>query len=266
MSKETAKTAGRGLSVIMAAILMASAAGCGSTADNVSSSESSTVSSENTSLDVSSEEVSVPEVSMPDISIPDLTVSLPDMSVSVPEVSMPTFDFSSGAISSSSVEKSETSSKEESSSSAPESSAPQITGDTQTIGNSEMGYLDIPADFLKFEDVVANTDLQYSDKTATTIFTLNTLGDEDPADLDLEAGAQSLAQQLQSQGAQGLTGAKVKVAGKYDAYQVYGYWPEDDTFLVVDLFKTSKRGIYLAVEFPSSNVDIVEYLDTYREE
>ncbi len=241
------------LSVIIAAILVMSSAGCGSVSD------SGMTSSESTSLEVSSSVVSVPDINITDMSIPD--VSLPDMSI--PDVSVPSFDFSSSAFSGASEVSSDYMSDI---SSEPESSV--ILSDpaaTQTIGDSEMGYLDIPADFLRFEDVAGNADLQYSDKSATTIFTLNTLGDEDPDSLDLEAGAQALAKDLQDKGAQGLTGARVTVAGKYEAIQVYGYWPEDDTFLVVDLFKTSKRGIYLAVEFPSDNAEIVKYLDTYRE-
>lgn len=256
------------LSIITAALMLMAFAGCGDVDDNGSetvSHDTTVTSSESTSHDGSEsslfDDISIPEVaSINDISLP--TVSLP--TISIPTISSPSFSFSSSAVSAAS--SAAESSPSNTSSASDTFSTKTDLGDTQTIGNSEMGYLDIPADFLKFEDVVGNTDLQYSDKTATTIFTLNTLGDEDPDTLDLEAGAQALAKRLEDQGAQGLTGARVTVAGKYDAVQVYGYWPEDDTFLVVDLFKTSKRGIYLAVEFPSDNADIINYLDTYRED
>ena len=263
------------LSVVTAALLLLSLAGCGNVSDGGMASSETTVtssestshdSSESTSHDADSEKAAESEVDIYTFSIPDVSVP----TISFPTISIPTVSFPS-ILSSSSSAVSDTSSVTVNSSAYTESasdtsSAEHDLGETQTIGNSEMGYLDIPADFLKFEDVEQNTDLQYSDKSATTIFTLNTLGDDDLETLDLEAGAQGLAKSLQDKGAQGLTGARVTVAGKYEAIQVYGYWPEDDTFLVVDLFKTSKRAIYLAVEFPSDNMEIVEYLDTYREE
>lgn len=256
----------KNLTIIMAAVLSLSLTGCGSSVpdratrdknkdeseiESRGTTESDSASSdttENSSLfqQPDSDNESSSAVDFGDISIPD---------VSVPSINIPDIAASSFSLSSDTSE----------SSSSNSSSLFFDLGDTQTIGNAVRGYLDIPADFVKFEDVVQNTDLQYSDRSATTIFTLNLLGNGDPDSNDLEISANSMAMSLKDKGATGITGAKVKVAGKYDAYQVYGYWPDDDTFLVVDLFNTSTKSIYLAVEFPSDNMEIVEYLDTYRE-
>ena len=195
------------------------------------------------------------------------TISLPDVSLptmSIPTFSIPSFNASAIGSETASNSSSETSSEKTSSetfSSSSSSGFAPISGETQTVGNSEIGYLDIPADFIKFIDVVPNTDLQYSDKSTTTIFTMNTI-DTDPA--YIESAAQIIAKRMQDNGAKGVTGAHVTVAEKYEAIQVYGYWSEDDSFLVTDLFEADGRLIYLSVEFPSENIDIVSYLDTYH--
>ncbi len=257
--------------VISAVALMLPLTGCFSVSENINvdsivndtSSTSEYIESEPSTESIS--DISIPEISL--VSIPD--VSLPEINISVPDVSVPSFSFSSESSSSLEEDSSitENTSSAETSSYESTSSLIENTSDTKTIGNSQMGYIDIPADFVIFEDVEENTDLQYSDKTGGTIFTLNIVGDGSMSvdEIDLDQSAQLLAKFLTDKGAENLTGAKVKVAGKYDALQIYGYWSAEDKYLVVDLFKTDKNAIYLGVEFPTSNSQIVKYLDTYRE-
>ena len=255
-----------GAAVTAAMILLMS--GCNFTSDDsshsyraVSSRENSseTVTSMNSDSDITSQTAIIPDVSLPAMSLPD---------ISVPTISIPSFSVPAFGTESSSTVSSETTSEEffssSSSSSTSSSGFAPISGETQTVGNSDIGYLDIPADFLKFVDVVPNTDLQYSDKSATTIFTMNTTYTAGDNPTDVELAAQLIAKNIQDEGAEGVTGARVTVAGKYDAIQVYGYWSGDDTFLVIDLFEADGKIIYLSVEFPSENIDIVSYLDTYH--
>lgn len=175
-------------------------------------------------------------ISMPDISVSDTTISLPD-----PD---------SFAVSS------ETGSQR--------ASEPNQTNDTKGVGAIDIGYIDVPADFVAFQDTEPNSDLQYSDITGKTIFTINSSKHLGSGSVDVDGAAQAAGQKMQMDGAKDVTGATVKVAGKYDAKQVYGYYPDDDTFLVTDVFEVDGNVIFLTVEFPSDNSDIVKYLDTYR--
>ena len=147
----------------------------------------------------------------------------------------------------------------ESKTTSSETSSAAKTGDTQTIGNSECGYLDIPSDFYVFEDIDGNDSIQYSDKIASTIFTMNTI------DVDnLDDASLVLVNMMDAEGGEQITRADVTVAGKYQAKQVYAYWPKEDKYLVGDVFEVLGKIIYISAEFKSEDSDMVDYLDTYH--
>jgi len=138
--------------------------------------------------------------------------------------------------------------------------------DTQRIGSVENGYTDIPADYVKFEDPSLGSDfMQYSDTTGTNIVTLGHYSDELSAHSYASAILASF-QQDSEMDQSSVTGATVTLDG-CDAYQVYGYYPDEDLFLVVWLLDSPEDDYihYIAVEFTSDNYDLFEMVeDTYH--
>lgn len=168
------------------------------------------------------EESTSPVFTLPDITIPE--ISIPD--ITVPEYTAPELD---------------------------------LGRDTQTIGDSRVGYMEIPADFVEFQDVEGGNDLQYSDKSGTIIYTMNVID----ADIDAEQAGQNLAAHLQEEGAQDITGATVTV-GSYDAKQVYCYYDDVDKYLVIDLIPYGGKIYYVSAEFPLADSTYLEYVDTWQ--
>lgn len=171
-----------------------------------------------------------------DFTIPDFTVTdftLPDFTVSdftTPSIEVPTYD--DGDID---------------------------DGEGMSIGDSRVGYMTVPCDFIEFRDVRGGNDLQYSDKTGTIIFTMNVIEGSE----DAETAAQGIASHLKEEGIEDLTGATVKV-GNYDAVQIYGYYSDDNKYLVIDLIPHDGCIYYVSAEFPPSQVDMYEYVNTWE--
>ena len=140
---------------------------------------------------------------------------------------------------------------------------------TQRIGTPDYGYVDVPADYIPFTDVAGGTDLQFSDVTGTSIFTLNTfdlssLSEDERDAFTLYDAAQTLAGN-NDQAADDVQGATVELCGR-TAYQVYAWYEEDDTFLVAWVVDDPEGTIhYVCVEGPGDtildNVELVE--ETY---
>ena len=196
-----------------------------------------------------------------------MSVSIPDIDISIPSFSVPSFNISSSNSETSSNSSSETKSEKtvsESSSSSSSSSYSSESDKTQTIGNSVVGYLDIPSDFVVFYDLDSNPDVQYSDSASKIIFTMNNQGNAKENNATVEQLGMALSYNMEQEGAQDVTRATVKIGDKYDAKQVYGYYPEDDTYLVVDLLEKDGNIIFLSAEFPSKDIYMANYLDTYR--
>ena len=196
-----------------------------------------------------------------------MSVSIPDIDISIPAFSVPSFNISSSNSETSSNSSSETKSDRTVSESSGSSSSSWYSSDsdkTQTIGNSDVGYLDVPANFVKFYDLDSSSDVQYSDPAGTIIFTMNNQGNAKENDTTVEQVGMALSYNMEQEGAQDVTRATVKVGDKYDAKQVYGYYPEDDTYLVVDLLEKDGNIIFLSAEFPAKDIYMVTYLDTYH--
>ncbi len=138
--------------------------------------------------------------------------------------------------------------------------------DTQRIGSAETGYVDIPADYVKYTDPSLPSDfIQYADSTGTNIVTLSYYDNDISA--KAYAGAMVLNFQQDTEMDQSsVTGATVELDG-CEAYQVYGYYPDDDLFLVTWFYDSPEDDYihYVAVEFASDNYELFEMVeDTYR--
>ena len=131
--------------------------------------------------------------------------------------------------------------------------------DTKRVGNDEAGYIDVPSEFVVFREEGGLTSdveaYQYSDPAGKTIFTVS--GYEN---VDAKAVADALMQGLEEDGAEDPTGAETTIGG-YDAYQVYGYYPDENLFLVMWAFETADRDDF--VHFVGIEFDADEYADVW---
>ncbi len=164
---------------------------------------------------------------------------------------------SSGSSSTSSSPSSALSS--ESSSDLSESSEP-VQPAVQTVGQDGFGYVDIPSDWLVFQDAnAAEGALQYCDPAGRAILTL--YGVYHPEG-DAEASAAELYATITGDGASDVTAATVSLGGS-TAYQVYGYYESEDVLLVTWFLKTPDDYVrYVAIEAGKEEiagwVDMVE--------
>lgn len=139
------------------------------------------------------------------------------------------------------------------------------TDDVQRIGSVENGYVDVPADYIVLEDT---TDMiQYMDPSMTNIVTL---AHYDKDNYDAEAIADYLVEQFfndEDISEETITGAMVEL-DDCEAYQIYGYIPDEDMFLVIWILDSpydDEYIHYIAVEFLSDDFDLFELVeDTYH--
>ncbi len=141
-----------------------------------------------------------------------------------------------------------------------------VSEDCQRIGSVETGYVDVPADYVKFTDSSLTDEyVQYSDVTGTNIVTMTYYDDSISA--KTYAGVMLAAFEEDPEiDPSSVTGATVTLDG-CEAFQVYGYYPEEDLFLVVWLLDSPEDDYihYVAVEFTSDNYDLFEMVEnTYH--
>lgn len=138
---------------------------------------------------------------------------------------------------------------------------------TQQLGAEKYGSITAPDTWKPFSDPDASSITggalkQYCDETGKLIITLNYT--ESPQ-TDAKSAASSCWAQMEDDGASDIQGATVTIAD-CEAYQVYGYYTEDDVMLVIWVF-TDQSGVlhYISAEGPidtvMSAVKLVE--DTY---
>lgn len=109
------------------------------------------------------------------------------------------------------------------------------TGDLQQIGDEENGYMQVPADYIPFQEEGVEGMVQYADKDGSHIVTLDFY-----EDMDYLSTASSMYAYLEQEGQiQGLAYAVAEVNG-YPAYQVYGYY-DDGTVMVLWFIQDTKH-------------------------
>lgn len=126
----------------------------------------------------------------------------------------------------------------------------------QRVGSEQMGYVSIPPNWRKFNDLDERVkDLQYSDPEATTIVTMNIvdrtgLSKEEARNFGAEDAAKNVWANLANGGASDIKGNTVKFKD-YDAFQVFAAY-SDGSQLAAWLFEAEDNEIhYIAIESPS---------------
>jgi hypothetical protein len=139
-------------------------------------------------------------------------------------------------------------------------------GDVRQVGSETHGFIQIPRNWANF----ANLDpmpgaLQWTDGGGV-IISINYFG----AELELEALTvlSTFATCHENNGAVNIDGARVTLNNQ-QVYQMYGYFPATDSFIVMWMFDSESGGVhYIAVEGPSerimTGVEIVESTFSFR--
>lgn len=130
----------------------------------------------------------------------------------------------------------------------------EATAETKHVGADGVGFVDIPATWVEFQDTDGNTALQWCDGTPYTVVSLDTfdtsgLPEDERASFTPEDAANSVWNNMLNDGAveDSITGARVTLADR-DAVQVYGIHP-DGSILVCWLVQDDEGVIrYAAAE------------------
>ncbi|MGN1349741.1 MAG: hypothetical protein ACI4VM_01960 [Anaerovoracaceae bacterium] len=127
---------------------------------------------------------------------------------------------------------------------------------SKRVGEEKYGFLEVPDDWKDYVDseVAAVSGLslkQFCDASGKLIITLNY---SEGSQVDAQEAASSCWAQMEQDGAQNIQGSTVELAG-CKAYQVYGYYTDDDVMLVIWVF-TDKDGTlhYISAEGPLDSV------------
>lgn len=133
--------------------------------------------------------------------------------------------------------------------------------DLKTVGDDDYGYVTVPKKWGKFYDIDGTTALQYS-YASVYIVSLNVIDNGYSAK---ENASAYMYDKQNNDEVTGVTGATVQIGknSEYTAYQVYMYYPSDNTYLITYWFETEDGKVrYLALEGPGelSGVKLTDYL------
>ena len=134
---------------------------------------------------------------------------------------------------------------------------------TKVVGNSDYGFVSVPENWVRFQDVSGSDAFQYS---FVDIFIVTLDYIEDNSFTAEDYASTYMAQQKADSTVTGVSGAMVKIGknDEYSAYQVYMYYPADDVYLITYWFETGDGKIrYIALEGPENFGDLE--LDDYLE-
>ena len=213
--------------------------------------------------------------------------SMPEITVSMPHIDIPDVDVSAmidqgmkdvlGETVSPSDENSADTTVSEAQ--APETAAPEnkaeavetvisdspngfvYEGKVIEVGDERNGYIMVPDDFYVFKESDTKVMLQYSDSIGRNVITVNQIPEQNAYD-----ATQLIMAALDEQGVlTGLTGAKVKM-GDYDAYQVYGGYPDGVFFVcwVTEDKNDPGKCYYVSFEMDAEHQGIFALSSTYK--
>ena len=126
---------------------------------------------------------------------------------------------------------------------------------TKVVGDDKYGYVTVPENWNRFHDPNAPTELQFS-QSNIFIVTLNILDVQLTAK---ECATNFMLNMKNSDNVEGVTGATVEIGKdkKYTAYEVYMYYPQDNTYLITYWFEAEDNVVhYIALEGPQVHNDI----------
>lgn len=144
----------------------------------------------------------------------------------------------------------------------------EFSSETQRIGVDGIGYVDVPANFVPFNNDVylGENNIQYSDLSGNNIVTLQTYDNNGKtAEIYAQVYASTLISDPQVD-QESLTGATVTIDDR-EAFQVYCYYPDYDRFLVAWIYDDPDGNTihYISAEFTPENYNLFEMVEnTYH--
>jgi hypothetical protein len=118
--------------------------------------------------------------------------------------------------------------------------------DTKKVGNSTVGFVEIPKTWVSFYDMSGNPSTQFSNTAGDQIISMYAYSTDE---VSREDYAESVYASFKAKNAENLQTATVKDIPGYEAYQVYGFL--DDILLVCWIFEDGQGSThYISVEGP----------------
>ena len=136
---------------------------------------------------------------------------------------------------------------------AKEEKAKEYKKNGKRVGSKDYGFVTVPKDWVRFQDVDGNSTLQYSTADASWIATLFAI---DASQADALTYASAIYSSLEEEGVEELNASHIAI-NDYSAYQVYCYYPDEDIWLFCWLIdgKENDKTYYIAVEGDDSYSD-----------
>ncbi len=135
---------------------------------------------------------------------------------------------------------------------------------TKRIGSVQTGYVDVPDSFVKFinDEILSNGTIQYSDISTKNIITLQYV---EASYMDATTSACNMYEKFINDPMvmkESIVKARVLLGG-CEAYQVYCYYPLDDTYVITWSFNSPSDNFthYVAVEFTSDNKELFNMVE-----
>lgn len=198
---------------------------------------------------------SMPKVTVPDVSIPSVNnanIGVTNPGIDFPDTSQPPTDIVINADDAINAPRDSISD---------ESGEFVYTGRLQQVGDDDHGYIQVPADFVKYQDAGISDLVQMSDTSGKNLITVTRY-----AGINYNTLANSMrASMEQDENAENITGAKVAPNG-YNALQVYCHY-KDGYFLVSWAIQDpadDSSSYFLSIEFDSAHQDIMACSSTFR--
>lgn len=129
------------------------------------------------------------------------------------------------------------------------------------IGDSTYGYITVPSDWLKFEDIENVRGIQYTDRNGDYIITMDA---EKTSTITAQNWYNAMIDRFKKNGVINISSENVNV-DKYNAFQVYGFHEESKVWLSVWCFET-EDGIthYIGIEGPNYNNEYFNLIYTFK--
>ena len=133
------------------------------------------------------------------------------------------------------------------------------SSNTKRVGDDKFGYVTVPSNWYRFVDPNATSTLQYSYANVYIV----TLYARDKSEISARDYATNTMYKMKQEGAENVTGATVSL-GKYTAYQVYGYYKNENLWLVCWHFETEdNKTHYISMEGPDASSEHFKIPETF---
>ena len=136
-----------------------------------------------------------------------------------------------------------------------------VNTEDRIIGDNTYGYITVPSDWLKFEDIDNVRGIQYTDRNGEYIITMDS---EKTSTITAQNWYNAMIDRFKNNGVKDIATENVNV-DKYEAFHVYGFHEESKVWLSVWCFET-EDGIthYIGIEGPDYNNEYFKLVYNFK--